>query len=184
MAVVDCPRGPLWGCGGVGMTILIAVAALLGGASPAPAAEPMQRCEIRTPAWCLIGGGLYFDVMTVDGRTRFWKLWGPFLEPTVITITEDSACGSYPSDVQSRSEQLGPVGPDGRRKHVITWRLHKAGSCTLRIEIPMEDKRRYEVAHYTVLSSFMACKDDGRCSGPTLGMSPMTPTGEISNRQP
>jgi hypothetical protein len=163
------------------MTMLIAIAALLGGTSPPPSAEPMQRCEIRFPAWCLIGSGLYFDVMTVDRRTRFWKLWGPFLEPTVVTITEDSACGSYPSDVQSRSEESGPPGLDGNRKHVIVWRLHKAGSCTLRIEIPTNDKRRFEVVHYTILSSLKACTDDGRCSGPTLEMTPTTPNAVAPN---
>jgi hypothetical protein len=159
------------------MTMLIA--AFLAGTTPPPAVEPMQRCEIRFPAWCLIGSGHYFDVMTVDRRTRFWKLWGPFLEPTVVTITEDSACGSYPSDVQSRSEELGPAGPDGKRKQVITWRLHKAGSCTLRIEIPMDDKRRYELAYYTVLTSLKACTDDGRCTGPSLEMTPVVDVGQV-----
>lgn len=161
-----------------GMTMLIAFTMLLGGTTPAPPAEPVKGCEVRTPAWCLVGAGIYWDVTTADRKTRIWTLRDPALPGTVISIREDRRCGSYPADVHFRSEKREPAGPDGRAKHVITWSLHHAGSCTLWIEIPVDNERQYESARYVALVSLMSCRNEGRCLGPSLGESAVVPADQ------
>lgn len=154
-----------------GMIHLAATALALAAAPQASNAAPMQRCDLRTQAWCLLQAGIYFDVRTVDNERRVWTLRGPFLGAEQIRIVEKRGCSSYPSDVQLRSEGPGCSALDGSSKHLISWTLHKDNSCTLVIEIPATNGVRNVPAYELALSALKACTDE-RCAGPSLAATP------------
>lgn len=160
--------------------IEFAISALaLAASTEGQKAEPIQRCEIRTQAWCLVQGGTYFDVTTLDNDTRVWTLRDRMLGLETIRITEDRACGSYPSDIQEKSEALVMSPANGRSKYIITWSLHRDGSCSLRFELPVTGRKPNEIAYFLVGSIFTACTWD-RCPGISLAA---TPTASRSQRQ-
>src|SRR3954470_8465610 len=103
---------------------------------------PIQSCQIRTQAWCLLGDPALFDVTTVSTDKRVWTFRGSYLGSAGIRVVEDRGCSSYPSDIQTRSEGLSSSFVDGSSRYVIAWTLHKDGSCTLRIEIRSHTGRK------------------------------------------
>lgn len=152
----------------------LAATALALVAIPEPqGAEPVQACDIRTQAWCMIQTTTHFDVTTIDNNTRVWTLRSRMLGSETIRIVEDRACGSYPSDIQEKSEALMAPEADGRRKYVITWKLHRDGSCSLRFELPVAGRKRNETAYFLVGSIFTACTWE-RCPGISLAATPLT----------
>ncbi len=134
-------------------------------------AEPVQRCEIRTQAWCLVQSGTLFDVETIDYNKRVWMLRDKMFGSERIRIVEDRACSSHPSNAQKKLEGLQAASLDGSHKYVIMWQLHREGTCNLSIEIPLTNGVRNPVIYEVVLSALKACQDEG-CAGPTLGATP------------
>jgi hypothetical protein len=88
-----------------------------------------------------------------------------------IRIFEDRACGSYPSDIQEKSELMVLSETNERSKYVIVWKLHKDGSCSLRFELPVANRKPNEIAYFMVGSIFTACTWD-RCPGVSLAATP------------
>lgn len=144
-----------------------ALMALALAAAPQAAAGPMQRCDIRTQAWCLVQAGIHFDVITANNEMRVWTLRSRSIGTATVRIVEDRGCSSYPSDIQSKSEGPGRSAVDGSARYVIRWKLHKDGSCNLSIEIPIADGVRDGLAYELAVSGLDACTDD-RCTGPSL----------------
>lgn len=138
-------------------------------AASANNAEPVSMCEIRTQAWCMIQGTTHFDVTTVDNDTRVWLLRSKMLPLDTIRVVESRACSSYPADIQEKSEALMALGSGAGSKYVITWKLHRDGSCVLRFELPVVGRRPNEIAYYLVGSSFNACSWD-KCPGISLAL--------------
>jgi hypothetical protein len=163
------------------ITTVLAAAAV----SPAQPSEPMQVCEIQTQAWCLVQSGTLFDVTTTDYNKRVWTLRDKMFGSASITIVEDRACSSYPSDIQHKSE--GPQAPalGGNQKYVIIWKLHKDDSCNLSIEIPMIKGVKNIIAYEVVIRDLKACPDV-RCTGPSVAGTPVMRTTRIDkdNKSP
>lgn len=161
-------------CGAIfRMQRLIYFTAILLGLAASPlsqSATPAQVCEIRTPSWCMIRSGLYFDARTINKSQRLWTLRGPYLEKEMINIVEDRACSSGHSDFQLRRESVGASKVDGTKKYIITWILRKDESCKMTIEIPVNENKKSEIAYELALRALKACADD-RCSGPNLAAS-------------
>src|SRR3954462_12084665 len=141
--------------------IHLAVAALALAAPPRPNPEPMQLCEIRTQAWCLVHGGTRFDIKTVDNSTRIWALRDCKLGATTIRVIESRGCSSYPSDIQTKSEGVGASTVDGVKKYIISWKLHRDNSCTLFIEVPLINGDKDPIAYEILLSGLLACTAEG-----------------------
>lgn len=129
----------------------------LAASSPSGASEPMQACQLKTQAWCLVQGATHFDVFTVSDRTRVWILRDAILGGEKVRIIEDRACGSYPSDMQEKTELMETRRASEQQKYIITWKLHKSGSCSLRFELPVINNKPNEIAYYLVGSVFVAC---------------------------
>ncbi len=153
------------------MIQLVIYGLALGASHPSGKSEPTQACEIRTQAWCLLQDGTHFDVTTVDSTKRIWTLRDNILGSETIRIIEDRACGSYPSDIQEKSEVLVPSKTNGLSKYLITWNLHRDGSCSLRFELPVTNRKPNEIAYFIVGSIFTACTWD-RCPGMSLAATP------------
>lgn len=137
------------------------LASFLMGLAPASpqAAAPMQVCEVRAGAWCLIRSGVYFDVKTVNNDKRTWLLFGPYLGTSSINIVESRACSAVVADSPSRSEGFGKSEVDGSKKYVVKVILNKEASCSISVEIPMNGEKRDEVAYEFAISGLRACSD-------------------------
>jgi hypothetical protein len=137
-------------------------------------ATPVQTCELRTEAWCLLRSGVRVDERTVDNDRRLWDFHGSYLGDAHVTMMEDRGCSAASSDFQSRSEREAPSAIDGTPKYIVEWKLRRDGSCTLRLEIPIKDGKKDPVAYDFVVRGLRACMDRS-CSGPSLLETPAEP---------
>lgn len=150
--------------------IEFAIYALATAQSRVPTnSEPVQVCQIRTQAWCMVQTATLFDVTTVDDKKRVWSLRDNMMGSETVRVIEDRSCGSYPSDIQEKSEQLILSRVGGRSRYVILWKLHRDGSCSLRFELPVVGRKPNEIAYFLVGSIFSACTWD-RCPSVSLAV--------------
>lgn len=124
--------------------------------TPAQAAAPIQVCEVRAGAWCLIRSGVYFDAKTVDNDKRTWRLFGPYLGSSSINIVESRACSAVTADYPSRSESLGKSEIDGSAKYIVKVVLNREGTCSISVEIPLNGQGRDEVAYEFAMTGLRA----------------------------
>jgi hypothetical protein len=148
------------------MMILLPLLMALGSPPGQPAA-PMQVCEVRTGAWCLIRSGIYFDVKTVSNDRRVWRLFGSYLGSSSINIIESRACSAVLADSPVRSENVGRSLIDGSKKYIVKISFNKEASCTIFVELPLIGGDRDQVSYEFVMTAIRAIADMGS-AGTTL----------------
>ena len=138
--------------------------AFLLSSSGIPLSAPMQTCEIRTNAWCMIRTGVSFDERTIHGELREWKFYGGMLDLRRIKMTESRSCSSSFSKEPKRSESIAISSASGGKYTKIKWTLNNENSCALTFEIPYINGKKDAVGYDFVMNSMRAC-DANKCPG-------------------
>lgn len=119
---------------------------------------PVQSCEIKTQAWCLVSSGVLFDTKSLGGEKREWTFYGGYLGVRKVTMIETRSCSTSPA--REPKIDNNDKYDDDTNSVRISIILNSSVGCRLEFTVPDHDGGKDSLSLEFIESSITYCESD------------------------